>query len=335
MAVENQVYFSYCVIDEAHCVSEWGHDFRTAYLKLGENARTYCRVKNKNRTIPLFGLTATASFDVLADVKRELELEEENVVRLKEGMNNRLELNYIVLNSATGDEMANSDYKIRQAIGKGKHEAINTFLKDLPNQISALIDKYQSEGHDENVIRNYSLDHFYQPNSEQDRNNAVLIFCPYKKATTNFGVESVANLLKDNDNYALGTFYGGDNDLEEVKFMKNQSEFVNNKLNVLVATKAFGMGIDKPNVRATIHMNYPSSVEAFVQEAGRAGRDRKAALCAIVYSDKPEIDKDILRSFHSNSFKGVPKETAILFELLNEITYPVESANSSISRYVL
>ncbi len=64
---ENEIYFSYCIIDEAHCVSEWGHDFRTAYLRLGENAIQYCKTKNI-KYIPLFGLTATASFDVLSDV---------------------------------------------------------------------------------------------------------------------------------------------------------------------------------------------------------------------------------------------------------------------------
>ena len=64
-----ETYFTYCVIDEAHCVSEWGHDFRTAYLRLGQNARKYCRTLS--HTLPLIGLTGTASYDVLADVQRE------------------------------------------------------------------------------------------------------------------------------------------------------------------------------------------------------------------------------------------------------------------------
>ena len=68
---KNKVYFSYCVIDEVHCVSEWGHDFRTSYLSLGRNAIEHCKTKNKE-VIPIFGLTATASFDVLSDVEREL-----------------------------------------------------------------------------------------------------------------------------------------------------------------------------------------------------------------------------------------------------------------------
>ncbi len=75
----DQNYFSYCVVDEAHCVSEWGHDFRTSYLRLGENARKYCRTYN-NDAIPLFGLTGTASYDVLADIKRELFIDEDDEV---------------------------------------------------------------------------------------------------------------------------------------------------------------------------------------------------------------------------------------------------------------
>ncbi len=79
----NKNYFSYCVIDEAHCVSEWGHDFRTSYLRLGNNARNYCKTKS-GKTIPFFALTATASYDVLSDIQRELDIPDESaIVRLE------------------------------------------------------------------------------------------------------------------------------------------------------------------------------------------------------------------------------------------------------------
>jgi len=79
----NKNYFSYCIIDEAHCVSEWGHDFRTSYLRLGDNARNFCKTKSE-KEIPFFALTATASYDVLADIQRELKIEDENsIVRLE------------------------------------------------------------------------------------------------------------------------------------------------------------------------------------------------------------------------------------------------------------
>jgi len=79
----NNHYFSYCVIDEAHCVSEWGHDFRTSYLRLGDNARNYCIAKDREH-LPFFALTATASYDVLSDIQRELGIPEETaIVRLE------------------------------------------------------------------------------------------------------------------------------------------------------------------------------------------------------------------------------------------------------------
>jgi superfamily II DNA helicase RecQ len=79
----NNHYFSYCVIDEAHCVSEWGHDFRTSYLRLGDNARNYCIAKEREH-LPFFALTATASYDVLSDIQRELDIPEETaIVRLE------------------------------------------------------------------------------------------------------------------------------------------------------------------------------------------------------------------------------------------------------------
>jgi ATP-dependent DNA helicase RecQ len=109
--------------------------------------------------------------------------------------------------------------------------------------------------------------------------------------------------------------------------------FKNNEESVMVATKAFGMGIDKPNVRMTIHINIPQSIESFVQEAGRAGRDGKVSASVILFNNdrlkiksKPNelyhLDKDVLMYFHKNSFKGQVKERVMIHELRNRITYP-------------
>ena len=86
----------------------------------------------------------------------------------------------------------------------------------------------------------------------------------------------------------------------------------------MVATKAFGMGIDKPNVRFTVNVNHSSSLESFVQEAGRAGRDKKMALATILYSDFLDVDKDVVMYFHNNTFKGAKHEKQVMIDLLSK-----------------
>ena len=124
-----------------------------------------------------------------------------------------------------------------------------------------------------------------------------------------------------------------------------QDRFKRNELSLLAATKAFGMGIDKPNIRFTVHFNMPQSIESFYQEAGRAGRDRKKAYCAILYSKfqiqemqneeaMTTVDRDLMLSFYYNSFRGIQKEKRIMWELLNEISYPEKRILDSLSDHI-
>lgn len=115
--------FTYCVIDEAHCVSEWGHDFRTSYLKLGENARKYCKVHQKLGQVPLIGLTGTASFDVLEDVKRELFVEESEFSVIRPLESTRKELIFKIIRVPEIGYIDKPDkWKINQAVSKIKEE---------------------------------------------------------------------------------------------------------------------------------------------------------------------------------------------------------------------
>lgn len=191
----------------------------------------------------------------------------------------------------------------------------------------------------------------YSPKSFYKQNNAALIFCPHTKGL--FGVtdkfrtdrngqpvarEGYFDALSNLPDIKAGYFMGSGSDSENIgkviqeESFENQDKFINNELNLLVATKAFGMGIDKENIRYTIHINYPSSIESYVQEAGRAGRDRKMALSYILFNDqqvevpneheKVDHDFEVNMYFHKNSFKGEEKELAILDELLTEIYFP-------------
>lgn len=336
------VYFSYGVIDEVHCVSEWGHDFRFTYLHLGRNLYNYVLPKQTNdrKHLTLFGLTATASFDVLADVERELSgndqfpLDSDTIVR--DENTNRLELQYKIekvpvvyprnefdVFNAKKDFLKNYIYKIPQYIRElqvdtAKQTIINRFFDRQNKQHSAV----------ENLIvampDDFSL-------KKENYTESGIVFCPHKYST---GISVNVNARNLCNSITVGTFMGssdGDdeesNKIDEESF-KNLELFRDNKLPLMVATKAFGMGIDKPNVRFTINMNYSSSLESFVQEAGRAGRDRHMALSVILFSTYP-ADSDTVMYFFNNNFKGVNTEKRTMHELLNKSTTSLFIGNNT------
>ncbi|MFA6796842.1 MAG: DEAD/DEAH box helicase [Bacilli bacterium] len=478
---DNSVYFSYCVIDEVHCVSEWGHDFRTSYLSLGRNALEHCKTKNyPNELIPLFGLTATASFDVLSDVERELsgdgqaELDAEAIVRFENTNRNELQYQVIEVKSdfdkkesftkklPDGNEFAFSvspiEGAIKNKIAEDKQDRIVKLLPEIPNQIKfynnqsdELISLAQKRVFDNSQlsvadisISDFDVKSFYKPRKVDEISifdNGGIVFTPhrtwYQGVTDQFKFDrydqdvyddegniihrfgefildengnkvrlplskrkGIADSIKKSDSkYQVGIFMGSSNEDDktgkeiEATSFANQSKFINSEQNIMVATKAFGMGIDKPNVRFTIHFNFPSSIESFVQEAGRAGRDRKIALSTIIFNQqivyyfnsdfykaiknyiteddlkklslfkdtrfleddlrtvlneiglnnlfddevfqenigKINVDRDNLKYFHDNSFKGEEKEKVIIFELLNRISFPNSKQIRSLS----
>ena len=313
------VYFSYGVIDEVHCVSEWGHDFRFTYLHLGRNLYNYVLPKQTDvrKHITLFGLTATASFDVLADVERELSgngqfpLDSDTIVR--DENTNRLELQYkiekVPIEYSVDPYYDSHHYlegypkalsiKDKWATYEAKQKFLIHYVKEVPQYIREL----QKDDNKEIIIERYftrqnkkrtnvpelrvSMPDNYTEQKEEYSESGI-IFCPHKNATGISVNSNASELHKDMD---VGTFMGSSGeDVDESENIDNESFknlelFRENKLPIMVATKAFGMGIDKPNVRFTVNMNYSSSLESFVQEAGRAGRDRHMALSIILLSD--------------------------------------------------
>lgn len=347
----NNNYFSYCVIDEAHCVSEWGHDFRTSYLRLGDNARNYCKTKS-GKDIPFFALTATASYDVLADIQRELKILDDNAIVRLEKLDRpelQFEIKEVIADVKPEQGLVFSN---KQAIGEAKQSKLISEISNIPrahkNFLSneQIINEAALQGL--NIVpENFSTQTFFNSNGENT--NAGLVFCPHRNWY--FGVtDNASNISQNIGGVVVGTFMGsnGEERRDETNEI-SQSEFIQNKIDLLVATKAFGMGIDKPNIRYVVHFNYPSSIESYYQEAGRAGRDRKIAVGVILFNQqevvaediiqkvtengeiteelesyRTSIDRDLLQSFHRNNFKGIAKEKILLAELLTEIKFPTK-----------
>lgn len=311
-ALTVNIPISLIAIDEAHCVSEWGHDFRTAYLNIGRTTREYC--KSHGRIPPLLALTGTASNAVLRDVQRELQIKDFDAIITPKTFDRR-ELHFAV-------------YECRS--------------EQKQNILRSIMQQYLPS------IFHTTANYFYRP--ENDKTNCGILFCPH--AGGSYGVTENMQFISS---FGIpAKFYSGktpsgfsDRDWIQVK-RKNADDFKNNKFSVLVATKSFGMGIDKPNIRFTIHLGLPSSIESFYQEAGRAGRDRKQAQSVLMLSNdfkdrttkllNPgaatdelnqimeeerdwETDDDVTRAlwFHLNAFRGVKSELDDIDHIMREI----------------
>ena len=388
LAHNNGHAFSYVVIDEVHCVSEWGHDFRTPYLNLGDNAQEYCKTFN-GTSVPLFGLTATASFDVLADIERELNVREDDgnaVVRFENTV--RDEINYFIQEAAIprNIQLPTNQWEARELVGSIKQDIIldiiakkerwlyqfnkASVIREIRNysfnnylslqEQSRLIAFHGDASQALQAYINSGLKRLYYQDPfplarEKEENHykyGIIVFMPHRSGW--LGIRSSAgaqglydhpsvNVSTADGQYPLHTFNqermggfmgagddGGARLVDEESFF-HLHQFKHGLESVMVATKAFGMGIDKPDIRLTIHINLPQSIESFVQEAGRAGRDGRISTGIILYSDNQfvlgngdpfHVDMDVLLYFHRNSFKGKMKEKVMIYELRNKITFP-------------
>ena len=206
-------HISFYAIDEAHCISEWGHDFRPDY-------RTLRTTINKIGVAPVIALTATATDKVRTDIKKSL------------GITDALEFR-------SSFNRPNLYYEVRQ---KGK---------DIDRQIIKFI--------------------------RQNPGKSGIVYCLSRKT-----VEELAAVLKANEIKAA-PYHAG---LDSATRSQTQDDFLMERIDVIVATIAFGMGIDKPDVRFVIHYDIPKSLEGYYQETGRAGRDGGEGVCIAFYAQQ-------------------------------------------------
>ena len=245
------IKISFYAIDEAHCISEWGHDFRPEYRRI------HPIIENISGNIPVIALTATATPKVQQDILKNLEIQDADI--------------YI-----SSFNRPNLYYEIRP---KPKDEfALN---KELIRFI----------------------------NNHKDRSG--IIYCLSRKK-----VEELTETLVVNGIKAL-PYHAG---LDAVSRANNQDMFIREEIDVIVATIAFGMGIDKPDVRYVIHYDMPKSLEGYYQETGRAGRDDGEGLCIAFYSEK---DMEKLEKFLTD--KPV-SEREVTQQLIDETISYAESS---------
>ena len=215
---------SFITVDEAHCISQWGYDFRPSYLQIAV-------IRKLVPNVPILALTATATPDVIDDIQERLGFTEKNVFRMS-------------------FERKNLVYVVRQA--EDKEAEMVHILQSIPK--------------------------------------TAIVYCRSRKRT-----KEIAQLLMQ---YGISaTWYHAG--LEPAVKDQRQSEWQHDKVRVIVATNAFGMGIDKADVRVVIHMDCPSSLEAYFQEAGRAGRDGQKAYAVLLYNghDNRTLQKRIEDTF--------------------------------------
>ena len=232
---------SFVAVDEAHCISEWGHDFRPEYRKIKEI------IESIDDNLPIIALTATATPKVQLDIKKSLDMDDSVIYK-------------------TSFNRANLHYEVRPKLN-AKKQLIN-FLA-------------------------------------QYKGKSGIVYCLSRKK-----VEEIAELLVVNGFKALPYHAGLDSDVR----MKNQDAFLNENCDVVVATIAFGMGIDKPDVRFVVHYDAPKSLEGYYQETGRGGRDGLDGSCLMFYA----LD-DITKLEKFNKDKNVTERDnakALLMEMV-------------------
>ena len=252
-----RMQINYLVVDEAHCISQWGYDFRPAYLEIKE-------IKNIIGDVPIIALTATATKSVAEDIMRILGFEEKNVI-------------------SSGFERKNLSYVVRNVDDK-----FGNMLK-VCNGVPG----------------------------------TGIIYVRERKRC-----EEISSFLRQNGITADFYHAGLSKELRNAK----QDAWKNDQIRVIVATNAFGMGIDKPDVRFVVHYDLPDSLEAYFQEAGRAGRDGKRSYATLLWNS---TDIARLRQIHTISFPDIQYIKEVYQKVFIYLNIPYEEGRDTVSKFNL
>ena len=234
-------------VDESHCISQWGYDFRPSYLKIAE-------VRQYLPDVPVLALTATATPEVVDDIQEKLQFKEKNVFR-------------------KSFHRSNLAYVVRTT--ENKEEYLLRILKNVPG--------------------------------------TSVVYVRNRKRT-----KEIADFLVQNGVSAEHFHAGLTNQVKDAR----QLRWKNDETRVIVSTNAFGMGIDKAEVRSVVHLDLPDSIEAYFQEAGRAGRDEKKAFAVILYNNGDAVK---MRKRVSDSFPGKEMVVKVYEALANYLQVGVGS----------
>lgn len=261
--VVNASKFDLIAIDEVHCISEWGHDFRTSYLCLFHMLKKYFKQDCK-----LIGLTATASPNVSEDILVEF---------------NSFKKNTLVVSAYSLERKELKLHPIKFKDNTGKEKWLKKFLLKNPN------------------LNEKTLVFTKKANSNKKADSACIQLCGMARESVGFQVDFYASESACKKYLSI-----------EVNNAKKMSEFKNGETILLFSTKAFGMGVNIPDIRNTIHYGIPSSIESLYQEFGRAGRDKQNSNCYILFAEESQKNINCLNA------KTI-KELALSSNKMNEL----------------
>ncbi len=234
-------------VDEAHCISQWGYDFRPSYLRIAA-------LKEYLPDTPVLALTASATEEVQNDICDQLLFKEKNILR----------------NSFERKNISYSVFKVEAKMNK-----LVDILKKVPG--------------------------------------SSIIYCKSRKRTG-----EIANLIQMHGLLAKAYHAG----MQQEQRHQNQQDWIDNKITIMACTNAFGMGIDKPDVRTVIHVDVPDCIENYYQEAGRAGRDGKKSYTVLLYD---ESDIEELNGLHLKRYPSFSTITQVYHSLVNYLQVPIDT----------